>query len=52
MANEIFPDVVEDDPIAELLWFRSSILLKQMRQAGCRLDRKDKRLDRGVYCSR
>lgn len=52
MANEISSDVVEDDPVTELLWSRSSILLMRMQQAGCHLDRKDKMPDGGVYCSR
>ena len=52
MANEMFADVAEDDPLVELLWSRSSILLMQILQAGCHRDRKDKRPDGGAYCSR
>jgi len=52
MVNEMFPDVVEDGHITELLWSRSSILLMRMRQADCHLDRKNKKPDREVYCSR
>lgn len=52
MANEILLDVAEDDPLVELLWSRSSILLMQILQGGCHRDRKGKRPHGGAYCSR